>query len=562
MLLILLSYCYTLVILGIVGIGVNKLLGIQKSHPIQTIAHGIFGVILFGLFWTIVSSLNIRFHLTLISIVILLAIKYKQEVITLYQNAFTSFFQLNTIFKVLFLITIILVILKCSGPPTLPDNESYYIQSIKWFTNYGMVTGLINLHPFLGQASGWHALQSIFGFGFVTNNLNDLNGLLLILINLFALEKLNLYVNNQNKRYYNLVVGLWPITNVVGFMFIASPSTDLPIYTLGVLLLYLALFFEDLPSIDVLKSIWILTATLWLIKATTFWFIIIPLILTIKFRPHTKKIIKFALVLLIVTTSILIVKNIIITGNPIYPLTTIKTLKTSWALPTSVEGYLFQYLKSYGYGLTPNTYNTSNSLQHIIHWLTNNGIDSILNLMALTTFLLTPLVYRKLKQKQALSLIYIVAVVQLFTLLITSPQLRFYLGFVLFFTCLLAAKLFKHKKAIITLLVVSIIFTSLSMLPVTKQLPIPNSLKNISWRTIIIPHENTNENQITYKKIKEGNTVFYSPATSDFFWGTHNAPLPALNKQQLDYFKKYFKTIPQQRTNNLKDGFISKKIIP
>ncbi|RSK38727.1 LIC_10190 family membrane protein [Mangrovimonas spongiae] len=562
MLLILLSYCYILVILGIVGIGINHLFRIHNNHPVQTITHGIFGIIVLGLLWAMVAPLSIGIHIVLVIITILLAIKYKQEVITLYQNAFTSFFQLNTIFKVFFLITTILVILKCAGPPTLPDNESYYVQSIKWFTQYGMVTGLINLHPFLGQASGWHVLQSIFGFGFVTNNLNDLNGLILILINLFAFEKLNKYINNQNKNYYDLIIGLWPITNVVGFMLIASPSTDLPVYSLGILIIYLALSYENSPNTNNLKSLWILTATLWLIKATTFWYILIPMMLTFKCKIHTKKVMKFALVLLIITSSILIVKNIIITGNPIYPLTTIKTLKTSWALPTSVEGYLFQYLKSYGYGLTPNTYNTSNSLQHIIHWLTNNGIDSILNLMALTIFLLTPLVYRKLKQKQALSLIYIVAVVQLFTLLITSPQLRFYLGFVLFFTCLLAAKLFKHKKAIITLLVVSIIFTSLSMLPVTKQLPIPNSLKNISWRTIIIPHENTNENQITYKKIKEGNTVFYSPATSDFFWGTHNAPLPALNKQQLDYFKKYFKTIPQQRTNNLKDGFISKKIVP
>ena len=57
------------------------------------------------------------------------------------------------------------------------------------------------------------------------------------------------------------------------------------------------------------------------------------------------------------------------------------------------------------------------------------------------------------------------------------------------------------------------------------------------------------------------NTIINVPTTIDFFWGTGDLELPALNKEQLEYFKTYFNIIPQQRTENLKDGFYSKVLV-
>jgi hypothetical protein len=76
---------------------------------------------------------------------------------------------------------------------TLIDNETYYIQTIKWLNEFGFVKGLANLHPFFAQTSGWHILQSAFSFSYLPFSNNDLNGFCLLLGNLFAAFRLQDY---------------------------------------------------------------------------------------------------------------------------------------------------------------------------------------------------------------------------------------------------------------------------------------------------------------------------------------------------------------------------------
>jgi hypothetical protein len=47
---------------------------------------------------------------------------------------------------------------------------------------------------------------------------------------------------------------------------------------------------------------------------------------------------------------------------------------------------------------------------------------------------------------------------------------------------------------------------------------------------------------------------------TSFFWGTGEGALPCVNALQLEYFKDQFHYIPQLRTQNIKDGFYSKKV--
>lgn len=564
MLLIILSYIYILIVIGIWGIAVNNCFKIHKSHVVLTCIHGLYGVMVFALLWAIMWPLNGWFHIVLIVVSFYFGVKYKQGFNDLLKNLAHLFSGLNKPFKYIFFVITLLTLLKCAGLPTLPDNESYYIQTIKWFTEYGMVTGLINLHPFLGQASGWHALQSVFGFGFVINNLNDLNGLVLILGNLFALEKLNLYFKWKNKVFYNLAIGLWPIANLIFFLLISSPSTDLPIYVFGMILFYLCLSNEKNPDANHLKSIWILTVALFLIKATTFWFILLPIILTYKHKVLIKEMVKYVTILLTLTGGILLIKNIIITGNPIYPMVSTKALKMSWALPEVMETYLFQYAKAYGFGQSPDVYNTATFWQLLKYWLFNNGFDGLLNFVAISILLLSPLAILKYKSNSVLKFIFILAILQLISLLFTSPQIRFYLVFIFFFGFLLLSIFISQKKLVTICILASLCLSVIVALPIGSKFLWPHSinqnLENITWKNIVIPHENTNQHKTDYIKIIEGNTTFHSPKNSAFFWNTNNAPVPALNQEQLNYFKTYFKYIPQKRTQHLEDGFISKKV--
>ena len=67
---------------------------------------------------------------------------------------------------------------------------------------------------------------------------------------------------------------------------------------------------------------------------------------------------------------------------------------------------------------------------------------------------------------------------------------------------------------------------------------------------------------LIFNKIQEGNLEYYSPQENFFFYGNANGSLPCVNKVQVDYLKKKYLLIPQQRTSSIKDGFYSKKVTP
>ena len=82
-------------------------------------------------------------------------------------------------------------------------------------------------------------------------------------------------------------------------------------------------------------------------------------------------------------------------------------------------------------------------------------------------------------------------------------------------------------------------------------------LSHFSTANLITPYRNS---QFSHKSepLQLENTIINTPTHIDFFWGTGDVELPALNKEQLEYFRMYFHIIPQQRTKDLKDGFYSK----
>lgn len=84
-------------------------------------------------------------------------------------------------------------------------------------------------------------------------------------------------------------------------------------------------------------------------------------------------------------------------------------------------------------------------------------------------------------------------------------------------------------------------------------------LSNFSVENSVFPYKNTKYNS-DFKTVKLGNLNYNSPTAIDFFWASGDGKLPAVNKQQIDYFQKYFNIVPQMRTNDLKDGFYAKKL--
>ncbi|TYA59079.1 LIC_10190 family membrane protein [Formosa maritima] len=554
MLFILLSWIYILAITLVAGVSVNRLLKLQDVNPILVLFHGFFGITLVAGFWAIFSAISWQFHIFILLIgFILLFVNYSLIInyISLFKQDFNK---LSKFFKLLLVVICILVLAQSASPPFILDNESYYIQTIAWLNEFGFVKGLINIHLFLGQTSGWHILQSVFSFNFLYDNFNDLNGLCLLLVNYYALIKLNDFFKINNNPL-NLVIGLFPIFNVFLFQFVSSPSPDLAVYVISLFIFYGLLMNYHACSKNGLVSLVMLTSFLILIKATTIVFVLFPVLIYIKHYKHVKQYTFIVWVVSIITLSLIVIKNVLITGNPMYPLTGIEPLKMPWSLPTNIEAYFYNYAKAYGYAVTPEVYSSSSYLSLIKGWIFQSGMDGIFNKAILLILVLFLFFIKKFKTNKAILFIYGAALLQLFILFATSPQFRFYIPFVIILSLFLLSEIIKSEKITKGILVLSTI-----VIIVPLFFTIPNiQTSTFSTNYVIEPHENS-QYKTEYKVLELGNTKFNTPTNIYFFWGTGNTKLPALNEQQLNYFKTHFKVIPQQRTENLEDGFYFKKL--
>src|SRR6218665_2899343 len=228
MVLIVISWIYILFTTINLGFLTDKILQLKNKNFVITSILGLFSVTILASIWAIFGRINIEFHIFLLLTNILLYIGFQKLITEHYKVFWIELTQLNKALKAFLIIITFLILAQCASIPFVIDNESYYIQTIKWLNEYGFVKGLANLHIFLGQTSGWHVTQSAFNFSFLYQNFNDLSGFCLLLGNLFAIQKLNDYFKNNNSNY--LIIGLFPLFNILFFQFISAPSPDIPVY--------------------------------------------------------------------------------------------------------------------------------------------------------------------------------------------------------------------------------------------------------------------------------------------------------------------------------------------
>ena len=564
MLLILLSWIFIFTTTLVVGTSFSKLFRIQAIDTIIVTLFGCFCISLIAGFWAVFLPINEIFYLFIILLTIVLLLKNRTDVYYKLKQLKTAFINLTPIFKASLVFIALLILAKCASAPFLVDNETYYIQTIKWLNHYGFTKGLTNLHPFLGQTSGWHLLQSGFNFAFVYDRLNDLSGFCLLVGNIYALERLNDYIKQTTKNRMDLVIGLFPVFNVFLFQFIGAPSPDIAIYVIGIIIFYEFVSCYKQYNMYSFYAVFILSIFATFIKLTGLVFFVFSLILYFHFYIYTRKNTKGLIAVSLITFVLFVTKNTIITGHPLYPLP-ISFLEQEWSLPSIIHNYLSQYETAASYGLTIDAYNNTSLFKRLLHWLIQGKLDSIFNILFLLCLVIVPFTLKKQKTSKPFKTIYFTSIGFFVFLFIFSPQYRFYFPFLMFFVLLIASILFKNKKLLITIFCVSISLTIIPLIFNVNASALSNNANHQNTSTfsidyILEPHSNSIYSN-TSNKITIKNTTIHSLSKgSGLIWETGDAPLPALSKAQLEYFKTYFEIVPQQYSNNLKDGFYSKTL--
>ena len=175
----------------------------------------------------------------------------------------TDLKSLSVISKFILLTILIFSLFKCAQFPFIIDNESYYLQTIKWVNEYGFVKGLGNLHIFLAQNSPFHVLQAGFNFNFLTDRINDLNGFILVLSSgFFITEFEKKYLQSFDIHWIGLVV----VFNILFFQFVNAPSPDLLVVLLSQVIFYI--YLENDIDLSNFKILIIFFLFLFFIKIT------------------------------------------------------------------------------------------------------------------------------------------------------------------------------------------------------------------------------------------------------------------------------------------------------
>jgi hypothetical protein len=561
MLLIVISWIYILFTTINLGFGFDKIVDLKNHNFVITSILGLFFVTILASTWAIFGRINIEFHIFLLLLNIILLLRFRKAIIKIYKSFLIELKQLELTFKVILILVAFLIVAQCSSNPFIIDNESYYIQTIKWFNEFGFVKGLANLHIFLGQASGWHITQSVFNFSFLYENFNDLSGFCLLLGNIFSFQKLNTYYLNHNKNY--LIIGLLPLFNILFFQFISAPSPDLPVYIFSFILFFY--FLENFKKVNKedFNLIVILVLYLIYIKSTMLTLIVIPLILLLVHYKYLSKYILTPAILTVIIVSLFIIKNMIICGSPIFPSKLSNMWSMDYAIPDSIENFYYNLIKHNGYFATADQYNSMSAFELFVRWLRLPKLHGLFNSYSFLLVLVVPFFIYKFQNKESLWALYAIMILQLFLLFLTSPQYRFFLNFVLFFSLFCLVYILKGEKTIKPLIALSLIplmivlFLSLNLNKLSTNDYMKKS-SSFSAENIIFPHENT-RNKTSFITFQTGNLKYNSPTNNVFFWGTGDGALPCINRNQIEYFKIHFHRIPQMRTNNLKDGFYAKK---
>ena len=564
MLLIILSWVYIFFTTINLGFGIDKLFKLQNKDFVVTSVLGLFATTILASFWAIFGRINIEFHCLLLTLNLLILLKFKNDIFAIYSTFINELKSLSQSLKYYLAIITLCIIAQCSSIPYVIDNESYYIQTIKWLNEYGFVKGLVNLHFFFGQMSGWHITQSVFNFSFLYKNFNDLSGYCLLIGNIFAIQKLNNYYKTENKNL--LIIGLFPLFNLFLFQFISAPSPDIPVYVFTFIILFYFLENFKKTSEEIFNLIVIIVLYVLYIKNTTITLALIPLILFgYNFKILSKKLVKPFLIALSIL-GLFVTKNMIICGSPIYPSKLFEISTLDYAIPYQVESYYYEQLKLCGYSLTDEQYKAMTIWEIFLRWLTLPKLNGLFNKISIVLVLLSPFAIYRLFNSKKYWILYALMILQLLVLFVTSPQYRFFMNFLFFFSILCFITLFYKKRIINFFLWTSIIPTVIVLfIPINLNHFSNNKfmleISNFSVQNSIFPYQNS-KYTTKFEAVKKGNLWYNSPQNIDFFWGCGNGNLPCVNKIQIDCFENYFHLIPQMRSTNLKDGFYAKEIIP
>lgn len=483
----------------------------------------------------------------------------------------------SLVFRILIVLAFISILLQALLAPTWVDTSYYHIQNIMWNEQFHVVPGLANLQPRFGFNSNYFLLSAVFGlkplFGQFIFGINPLFVALIFACLIFKSAKTN------NKAASLSCLFMFCVFMFVYKEHISSSSSDLLPNLLILYLIFKILFVPESlhkkPFIYLCIPIFCLT-----LKASSF--IIGLLTLYILWNCIKKKKYKFLTFGLTYGAIILLVwciRNIIITGYPIFPLPSVDIFSFDWKIPLEYVIDQKNYITAFARVDTSPVQDVLD--MSIKQWMplwwhsgmfyyfpTTNRLLFICGLLSIPSMIVLYFTARNFKYSKIIFSLWLLVFIGFLFWLMTAPDFRFAYGFILpmifipiyVIISVLDKKLkFSEKSSRLTIKIICIICSMVACCQSVRMLYYQRDPKEIITQLLLKPEpvsrtkelrEYQNGVKINFMLQKVNNVDLYIPNIE-----THclDCPLPC----GLDYTGGL-----EMRGKDIQDGFRTKRDAP
>ena len=413
MLTVLLIWLYVIVTTYLIGYGflmsLVSLPGMRhekgKKHPGEGRRYDfkfresyiITGVVLVTVFAQVVSlfsKVSAGANVFLISISVLVAVYYREELYEEFQSMHGKL-KAGANFYV-YLAVFLIMAYGASHGIMHYDSDLYHAQAIRWIEEYGVVRGLGNLHVRLAYNSSSFALSAIYSFKFLgEQSYHVMSGFFALLLAWQCVDIKNVY------RRGHLVISDFARLAAIYYLFtiydeMMAPASD---YFLSCLVFYIIIHWLDMyvrhersyvPYI-LLALLGVYAITIKLSAAPMLLLTVVPIYKI--FHGRTKEKMRAfwtAVILAFIIVIPFLVRNVILSGWLLYPVTFLDFFDYYWKIPKGLAAYDALEIKTFGRGYNDvAAYGNAPFSQWVPNWFAGiTGLNKIMLVLSLVSIVI------------------------------------------------------------------------------------------------------------------------------------------------------------------------------
>lgn len=344
MLFLLLKFLYIIILSFLYGYAMQQFIAnrILKNEPEQpsfplTVLIGLCFICMYGAILSIIMPLSAGAQIIILASAMLIFLFQQQAIILQFKSYIQAARAASGGLKLFFTAAVLYILYISAQQSFTYDEGLYYAQFIKWMQYYPTVPGLANLHVRFGFNSHWHVLAAVFNFSWIPGAAgNHLNGVLYLITVLYLLPR------QKDAGFIRaLKAGLLILINMpqVCVYNIVAPAADLPVFYIGCLIVVVWLENQSKDLLAGPGAVFLLLAPLFLITIKVSAVPVLLLTALILFQSFRKK--NYTRILAIIAFGIVIlipwvIRNIILSGYPLFPMELPDLFHTGWRVPLSV----------------------------------------------------------------------------------------------------------------------------------------------------------------------------------------------------------------------------------